>query len=226
MARERLSTVYMPGYKLTMLPDDVVQAYTLTEGRDCPAVSLYVTLDEATLEITGQRDPARARAASSPTCATTSSTSVITEASLTGDAPADYAHSPPNWPSPSAWRAHLKAQREVVRGKPENFNRPDYNFRLDGNDGGEPQGDETVQISTRQRGAPLDLIVAEAMILANSTWGGWLAELRRARHLPQPGQPGAGREGAHGHQARAARRHGRGAVRLGAPRRCAAMSTW
>jgi exoribonuclease-2 len=26
------------------------------------------------------------------------------------------------------------------------------------------------------RGAPLDLIVAEAMILANSTWGAWLAE--------------------------------------------------
>jgi exoribonuclease II len=37
-------------------------------------------------------------------------------------------------------------------------------------------GDELVQISTRQRGAPLDLIVAEAMILANSTWGNWLAE--------------------------------------------------
>ena len=34
-----------------------------------------------------------------------------------------------------------------------------------------------MQISTRQRGAPLDLIVAEAMILANSTWGNWLAEL-------------------------------------------------
>jgi exoribonuclease-2 len=28
----------------------------------------------------------------------------------------------------------------------------------------------------RQRGAPLDLMVAEAMILANSTWGNWLAE--------------------------------------------------
>ena len=75
---------------------------------------------------------------------------------------------------------HLKAQREVVRGKPENFNRPDYNFRLRGNDGGEPTGDEQVQITMRRRGAPLDLIVAEAMILANSTWGGWLAELRRA----------------------------------------------
>jgi exoribonuclease II len=118
-----------------------------------------------------------------------------------------------------------------VRGKPENFNRPDYNFRLIrdagpsqgakaplgltpaapslpaqtgtggrdsasrrgpsseahemasvgankyGNDGHEPVGNEQVQISVRQRGAPLDLIVAEAMILANSTWGNWLAEL-------------------------------------------------
>ena len=64
----------------------------------------------------------------------------------------------------------------MVRGKPETFNRPDYNFRLEGaDDGGEPRGDETVQITTRKRGAPLDLIVAEAMILANSTWGAWLA---------------------------------------------------
>jgi exoribonuclease-2 len=51
VARQRLSTVYMPGYKITMLPDDVVQAYTLLEGRDCPAVSLYVTLDESSFEI-------------------------------------------------------------------------------------------------------------------------------------------------------------------------------
>ncbi|MDE2297689.1 MAG: RNB domain-containing ribonuclease, partial [Burkholderiales bacterium] len=70
----------------------------------------------------------------------------------------------------------LKAKREVVRGKPETFNRPDYNFRLQGNDGNEPDGSEAVSISIRQRGAPLDLIVAEAMILANSTWGGWLAD--------------------------------------------------
>jgi exoribonuclease-2 len=63
----------------------------------------------------------------------------------------------------------------VVRGKPENFNRPDYNFRLVGNDGNVPTGEEPVQITTRQRGAPLDLIVAEAMILANSTWGSWMA---------------------------------------------------
>jgi exoribonuclease-2 len=77
------------------------------------------------------------------------------------------------------WRLaqHLKAGREVVRGKPENFNRPDYNFRLLGLDGAPPCGHESVDISVRQRGAALDLIVAEAMILANSTWGQWMASL-------------------------------------------------
>ena len=65
----------------------------------------------------------------------------------------------------------------MVRGKPELFTRPDYNFRLERDDDEtEPGGDERVAIGTRRRGAPLDLIVAEAMILANSHWGGWLAE--------------------------------------------------
>jgi hypothetical protein len=101
VARERLSTVYMPGWKITMLPDEVVQAYTLTEGRDCPAVSLYVTLDEATL-----RSPARrswSACPSPPTCATTSSTGHH-RGHAAGEAAADYA-SRPSWPSPSAWRA-------------------------------------------------------------------------------------------------------------------------
>jgi exoribonuclease-2 len=40
-----------------------------------------------------------------------------------------------------------------------------------------PTGDEAVHISARRRGSPLDLIVAEAMILANQTWGQWLADL-------------------------------------------------
>ncbi len=175
IARERLSTVYMPGWKLTMLPDEVVQAYTLEAGRDCPAVSLYVALDESTLEV---RDH-ETRLEQVPIVANLRHDrldGVITEASLAGDAPADY-------PFPAelafAWRLarHLKARREVVRGKPEVFTRPDYNFRLDNEPGVEPRGDETVQITARQRGAALDLIVAEAMILANSTWGGWLAEL-------------------------------------------------
>jgi exoribonuclease-2 len=180
LARDRLSTVYMPGWKLTMLPDEVVQHYTLAEGRDCPAVSLYVTVDEATLQV----QASETRLERVPIAANLRHDrldTVVTEASLLGDAPADYAFAPE---LAFAFRLarHLKAQREVVRGKPENFNRPDYNFKLLRGDtahersGEEPRGDEAVEITTRQRGAPLDLIVAEAMILANSTWGGWLAE--------------------------------------------------
>ena len=175
VARERLSTVYMPGWKLTMLPDEVVQAYTLTEGRDCPAVSIYFTLDEATLTIKSsetklERVPIAANLRHDKLDA------IITEASLTGAAPADYEFAAE---LAFAFRLakDLKAKREVVRGKPENFNRPDYNFRLDSGGTREPDGSEQVSISTRQRGAPLDLIVAEAMILANSSWGGWLAQL-------------------------------------------------
>ncbi len=174
VARERLSTVYMPGYKLTMLPDEVVQAYTLTAGRDCPAVSLYVSFDETTLEVKAtetrlERVPIAANLRHDQLDA------VVTEASLTGEAAADYEFATE---LAFAFRLarHLKALREVARGKPENFNRPDYNFRLEGNEGREPAGTERVSIGTRQRGAALDLIVAEAMILANSTWGGWLAE--------------------------------------------------
>lgn len=182
VARGRYSTVYMPGHKITMLPDEVVQRYTLLEGRDCPAVSLYVSFDEATLE----RKGSETRLERVPIAANLRHDqldTVITEASLTGEAPASYAFAAE---LAFAFRLarHLKAQREVVRGKPENFNRPDYTFKLMGaggentmSDGIEPAGSEQVVIGTRQRGAPLDLIVAEAMILANSTWGGWLAEL-------------------------------------------------
>jgi exoribonuclease-2 len=179
VARERFSTVYMPGWKLTMLPDAVVQAYTLIEGRDCPAVSLYVTFDEATLEVKStetklERVPIKANLRHDQLDA------VITEAALIGEAPAEF---PFATELSFGFRLakHLKAQREVVRGKPENFNRPDYNFKLvdaEGNAPVEPPGgSETVRISERRRGAPLDTIVAEAMILANNTWGGWLAEL-------------------------------------------------
>jgi exoribonuclease-2 len=174
VARDRLSTVYMPGHKLTMLPDDVVQAYTLIAGRECPAVSLYLTMDEATLAITGSETKLE-RVPIAANLRHDQLDDVITEASLTGDAPASYEFAPE---LAFAFRLarHLKAQREVVRGKPENFNRPDYNFRLEDMEGDEPQVTERVLISTRQRGSPLDLIVAEAMILANSTWGGWIAE--------------------------------------------------
>jgi exoribonuclease-2 len=172
----------MPGYKVTMLPDEVVQNDTLMEGRDCPAVSLYVTLDEATLEITNTSTKLE-RVHIAANLRHDQLDAIVTLDWLENP---EFSHDID--PQPLLDKRDqlsflhrlakdLKAKREVVRGKPENFNRPDYNFKLVGNDGAEPQGTELVQISVRERGAPLDLIVSEAMILANSTWGNWMAEL-------------------------------------------------
>ena len=178
VGRARLSTVYMPGYKLTMLPDDVVQNYTLQAGRNCPAVSLYVTLNEATLAI-GETVTRLELVPVASNLRHDVLDSTFTEAFFA--ATENIADTPGvDWAAELIFlhrlAKKLKAGREVVRGKPENFNRPDYNFKLDNPGEQAPQGHETVSISTRQRGAPLDLIVAEAMILANSTWGLWLAE--------------------------------------------------
>ena len=209
LGRNRLSTVYMPGYKITMLPDEVVQIYTLDEGRANPAVSLYVTVNEATLEITAtetklERVPVVANLRHDQL------DHIVTEAWLS-DPTIQIENTPQRLLDLREQLSFLyrlaqslKAQREVVRGKPENFNRPDYNFRLSAarppeganapsggsaaseaasvgahkprNDGAEPDGSEQVHITTRKRGAPLDLIVAEAAIVANSTWGNMLAE--------------------------------------------------
>ncbi len=181
LGRNRLSTVYMPGYKITMLPDPVVQIYTLDAGRANPAVSLYATIDEATLEITATETRLE-RVPVTVNLRHDQIDHIVTEAWLQD---ASIQHE--NTPQPLLelreqlsflyrLAVKLKAGRELVRGKPETFNRPDYTFRLVGNEGAEPDGSETVQIGTRQRGAPLDLIVAEAAIVANSTWGNLLAE--------------------------------------------------
>lgn len=209
LGRTRLSTVYMPGYKITMLPDEVVQIYTLDEGRANPAVSLYVTIDEATLAITATETRLE-RVPVTVNLRHDQLDHIVTEEWLqdasiqTENTPQALLDLREQLSFLHRLAKSLKAQREVVRGKPETFNRPDYTFRLSAarppeganapaggsaaseaasvgahkprNDGAEPDGSEQVQIGTRKRGAPLDLIVAEAAIVANSTWGNMLAE--------------------------------------------------
>jgi exoribonuclease II len=188
VARARLSTVYMPGNKITMLPDAVVQNYTLAEGTNCPSVSLYVTFDELTFDIISTVSKLELV----PIIANLRHDTLedtVTEEWLNSTAPRSINQLQPVYLLPEALSYlyqlanNLKQKREVVRGKPETFNRPDYNFRLLNNSDNldhklnrEIIGEEQVQITTRKRGSPLDLIVAEAMILANSTWGGMLAE--------------------------------------------------
>ena len=185
VARNRLSTVYMPGNKITMLPDAVVQNYTLAEGKNCPAVSLYVAFDEASFDIISTES----KIESVPIVANLrhdTLENLITEEWLESPDYRTLNELQPEYLLPEVLSylyklaKNLKQKREVVRGKPETFNRPDYNFKLLNNiqslDNKEISGEEQVQITTRQRGSPLDLIVAEAMILANSTWGQLLAE--------------------------------------------------
>ena len=50
----------------------------------------------------------------------------------------------------------------------------DWFFDLEGE--GE---DAIIHVKGRRRGEPLDLVVAEAMIFANSVWGEWLEDTAR-----------------------------------------------
>lgn len=177
VARARMSTVYMPGHKVTMLPEAVVQRFTLQAGRHCPALSLYVEVNEADGSIQASRSALeRVWIADN-----------LRHDHIEDELDQAFFDQPEPVPSERAWVAEMrwlygfakarKAHRESVRGKPELFNRPDYNFALEGGSGDAPQGDETVRITVRRRGSPLDLIVAECMIVANQTWGQWLADL-------------------------------------------------
>lgn len=173
VARQRLSTVYMPGDKITMLPEVLVQTFSLQAGRDCPALSLYCTVGDDLQPTDFDTRVEAVHIASN--LRHDQLDAVVTEEALAAD--------PAAQPYPHAaelawlWRfaQALKKGREQVRGKPERAGGVDYTFRIDGLEHGAENA--TVRIEPRRRGAPLDTIVAELMILANTTWGGWLAEL-------------------------------------------------
>ncbi len=182
LGRDRLSTVYMPGQKITMLPDEVVQRYTLLEGQACPALSLYVRFTEGDFSLLGHETRLERVHIAANLRHDQLDAGVTPDWLMDANAPWQGPVPVPAMPKNAlSWlyrlATHLKQNREKVRGKPETFNRPDYTFRLLGKTQSQPTGDEQVEISERRRGAPLDLMVAEAMILANSTWGGWLASL-------------------------------------------------
>ncbi|WP_426174381.1 ribonuclease catalytic domain-containing protein [Massilia sp. TWR1-2-2] len=163
MARARMSTVYMPGDKITMLPDEVVAAFTLAEGKTCPALSLYATLDPADWSVVSTVTRAEMVPIKSNLRHNDLDELVNEETLASGEG--NYPHKAEMallW----KWALQLEAGRMVKREafglKPEQNNRVDFNFYVD---------DDVVSVVRRKRGAPLDKIVAELMIFANSTWG-------------------------------------------------------
>jgi exoribonuclease-2 len=169
LARARLSTVYMPGDKIPMQPDSVIQSFSLDAGREVPALSLYVTANPQSGEIIESESRVE-RIVVRENLRHNLLDETVTEDAL-NDPGAELPYGA--WLRP-LWRLAqaLSARRDEVRGKPENNNRIEYSYYVDG-DPDDP--DTPVRLVPRRRNAPLDRMVAEYMILANNLWGGMLA---------------------------------------------------
>ncbi|HEX6154754.1 MAG TPA: RNB domain-containing ribonuclease, partial [Burkholderiales bacterium] len=158
LARERLSTAYMPGRKFTMLPEDVIARFSLDHGGDLPAVSLYLDIDEQHA-VRGRHS----RLERVPIVANLrhAQYDVLNEAFEKGETRG----LPHEDDLRTLWRVALAL--EAKRGRSSAGASLDYTFYVE---------DGRVRIVPRKRGAPLDKLVSEMMIVANSAWGELLAE--------------------------------------------------
>ncbi|MGH8740220.1 MAG: ribonuclease catalytic domain-containing protein [Burkholderiales bacterium] len=158
IARERLSTAYMPGRKFTMLPEDVIGRFSLDHGGERAAVSLYFDLQD------GRLQGRHTRLERVPIVANLrhAQYDVLNEGFEAG--------TPAGLPYEEELRTLWQAAviLESGRGRPSagamTF---DYSFHVESG---------RVRIVPRKRGAPLDKLVSELMILANTSWGALLAE--------------------------------------------------
>ncbi|MRR50874.1 MAG: RNB domain-containing ribonuclease, partial [Rhodocyclaceae bacterium] len=167
IARERLSTVYMPGRKITMLPEAVVEGFTLAEGRTVPALSLYLDV-AADLRILSHETRIE-RVAIAANLRHHDIEPVFNDETLAAGLP-DF---PFRDELKRLWE--LATVLEAGRGATNQTNRKDYNYEVDWT---RPtaSGVGHIRIVERQRGSPLDTLVAELMIVANATWGALLRD--------------------------------------------------
>ncbi|HUK04118.1 MAG TPA: RNB domain-containing ribonuclease [Burkholderiales bacterium] len=163
IARERLSTAYMPGRKFTMLPEDAIAALSLDEGGERPALSLYFNVGAQDFAPRGHGTRIeRVRIAANLRHA---QLDALNDAFERGR-PAGALNLPFEEELHALWR--FASALEARRGKPSTGPaKQDYLFRVE---------EGRVAIQARKRGAPLDKLVSELMILANATWGELLAE--------------------------------------------------
>ena len=163
IARQRLSTVYMPGDKITMLPDELVEHFTLGAGQTRPALSLYTVLNPADWSVLSTQTKIEMVPIASNLHHNVLDALVTREALAEGSG--DYPHKQDIailWQWTQELEKGRMAKREGFGLRPEQNNRVDFNFYVE---------DGIVKIERRQRNAPLDKIVAELMIYANSSWG-------------------------------------------------------
>ena len=163
VAAQRLSTVYFPGNKITMLPESVIYQYTLGEEQLCPAVSMYLEVadDFTVTSISSRIEQIRVVAnLRRDTLEKDFNENTLARNSIICDFGEELK---------LLWGFACKM--ELYRGKSNDSNneRIDYSFSvMDGN----------VDIKERRRDSPIDKLVSELMIFVNTEWGKQLANGR------------------------------------------------
>ena len=180
VARSRMSTVYFPGDKITMLPDSVIEHFSLDEGASRPTLSIYVDIDAQGVT---NRDSLEMRAEMVPMVANLRLEDIehlVSEESLADEAT--------TYPYRKEFSILWKAAQLLHAGRQEkrianglraeqlglidpNALARDFHFQIK-----DVNGVERVEIVPRQRGSILDTIVAEWMIFCNSASGQLLAD--------------------------------------------------
>ena len=155
---ERLSTVYFPGGKITMLPENWIAAFSLDAGAYRPAVSIYFDVDSefnvgaptCKIEAVNIAENLRIQAIEPHFNA---------ETGLDEAGEMMFAHH-----QDLIWFYQFAIALQKVRGKYEPDRAPQYDYSIELDEEG------NVSVVRRERGSPIDTLVSEMMILANSTW--------------------------------------------------------
>jgi putative exonuclease len=165
---ERLSTVYFPGGKITMLPENWIAAFSLDAGAYRPAVSIYFDVDsefnigEPTCKIEAVNIAENLRIQ-------TIEPHFNAETGLDEAGEMMFAHH-----QDLIWFHQFAVALQKARGKYEPDRAPQYDYSIELDEEGK------VSVVRRERGSPIDMLVSEMMILANSTW----AQMLHDNNLP------------------------------------------
>lgn len=161
-ARKRMSTVYFPGGKITMLPESAIELYSLIEGCDRPAVSMYIELN-AELEMLGMRTAIERLHIARNLRHEALDMQFNEQAVAAGQVDFEYGEQ-------LLLLFRFANMLEGRRGKKDgSVDRVDYSFYVD---------DDRVRIVPRKRGSAIDKLVSELMILVNGEWGRRLTEAK------------------------------------------------
>ena len=161
---ERLSTVYFPGGKITMLPENWIAAFSLDAGAYRPSISIYFDVDNkfnvgaSTCKIEAVNIAENLRIQ-------TIEPHFNAETGLDEAGEMMFAHH-----QDLIWFYQFAIALQKARGKYEPDRAPQYDYSI------ELDEESNVSVVRRERGSPIDTLVSEMMILANSTWAQMLDE--------------------------------------------------